>query len=59
MEYATLFAVMGTAIAWLSYKNYRLSKQFNAVVMMIDMMIDGDIKVVKKKDGFDLLIKGE
>lgn len=59
MEYATMFAVMGTAIVWLIYKNFTLSKKLYMVLNFMDRMVDGDVKVVRKGDGFDIIIKGE
>lgn len=59
MEYATMFAVMGTAIVWLTYKNFVLSKRLHMTLTLVNHMVEGDVKIVRKDDGFDVIIKGE
>lgn len=59
MEYATMFAVMGTAIVWLAYKNFVLSKRLHMTLTLVSHIVEGDVKVVRREDGFDVIIKGE
>ena len=54
MEYAMLFALMGTWILWLQYRNYKLIKSVRLMVVMMDKIISQEVTVRKTANGFDL-----
>lgn len=57
MEYAMLFALMGTWILWLQYRNYKLIKSVRLMAMMMDKIISQQVTVRKTIDGFELSVK--
>lgn len=57
MEYGILFSLMGTWIVWLLYRNYKLSQRFMFIAMMLDKVINKEVEVVKKEDGYDIIVK--
>lgn len=57
MEYAVLFALMGTWIFWLQYRNYKLTKSVRLMAMMMDKIINEEVVVRKTATGFELSVK--
>lgn len=57
MEYAVLFALMGTWILWLQYRNYKLIKSVRLMVVMMDKIISQEVSVRKTANGFELSVK--
>lgn len=57
MEYAVLFALMGTWILWLQYRNYKLIKSVRLMVVMMDKIISQEVTVRKTANGFELSVK--
>lgn len=57
MEYAVLFALMGTWILWLQYRNYKLIKSVRLMAMMMDKIISQEVSVRKTANGFELSVK--
>jgi uncharacterized membrane protein YccC len=57
MEYAGLFAVMGTWIVWLQYRNYKLRKALTSVVTMMRRVIDQEVTMRRTEDGFEMVVK--
>ena len=57
MEYAVLFALMGTWILWLQYRNYKLIKSVRLMAMMMDKIISQEVTVRKTANGFELSVK--
>lgn len=57
MEYAVLFALMGTWILWLQYRNYKLIKSVRLMAVMMDKIISQEVSVRKTANGFELSVK--
>lgn len=57
MEYAVLFALMGTWILWLQYRNYKLIKSVRLMAVMMDKIISQEVTVRKTANGFELSVK--
>ena len=57
MEYAVLFALMGTWILWLQYRNYKLIKSVRLMAMMMDKIISQEVSIRKTTNGFELSVK--
>lgn len=57
MDYAVLFALMGTWILWLQYRNYKLIKSVRLMAMMMDKIISQEVSVRKTANGFELSVK--
>jgi uncharacterized membrane protein YccC len=57
MEYAWLFAGMGTWIVWLQYRNYKLRKALTSVVTMMRRVIDQEVTMRRTEDGFEMVVK--
>jgi hypothetical protein len=57
MEYAGLFAVMGTWIVWLQYRNYKLRRAITGVLIMMEKVINEEVIMRPTKDGFEIVTK--
>ena len=57
MEYAVLFALMGTWILWLHYRNYKLSQGLRLMATMMDKIINEEVVIRKTANGFELSVK--
>ena len=57
MEYAVLFALMGTWILWLQYRNYKLIKSVRLMAMMMDKIISKEVEINRITDGFEITVK--
>lgn len=57
MEYAILFSLMGTWIAWLHYRNYKLLKGVKVMALMMDKIISKEVEINRIADGFEITVK--
>ena len=57
MEYAVLFAFMGTWIVLLHYRNYKLMQGVRLMATMMDKLINEEVRVRRTHDGFEIEVK--
>lgn len=57
MEYALLFSLMGTWIAFLHYRNYKLIKGIRIMAMMMDKVINKEVEISRTDAGFEVTFK--
>jgi hypothetical protein len=57
MDYAILFAVMGTSIVWL-YHKYRVEhRKFLFIVGVLDDLLTKQVEVTRTPNGFEIKAK--
>jgi len=59
MDYALLFTVMGLAIAYLLYVNYRLTKSVVFHRRVVQGFVSGELEVNQTEQGFEITMKKE
>ena len=57
MEYAFLFALMGTWIVFLHYRNYKLARAFTITTMMLEKVINEEVDIKRSPDGLKITVK--
>lgn len=57
MEYAFLFALMGTWIVFLHYRHHKLSRAFTITTMMLEKVINEEVEIKRSPDGFKITVK--
>lgn len=57
MEYAVLFALMGTWIVFLHYRNHKLARAFTITTMMLEKVINQEVEIRRSPDGLKITVK--